>query len=807
MQVSFNWLKEYIDLDDVTPYELGDRFTLSGLEVENIYGYDGGIDNLVVGEVLTAEPIEDSDYLYFTTVDIGQNEPQSIVCGAPNVEVGQKVIVALPGAVLPGDFEIKETSMMGYPSNGMICSLQELGFEESVIAKEYAEGIYVLPEESTPGEDVNPLLGLDDYIYEFDITPNRADALSMRGVAHEVSAILDKPLRFAEKDLEEDAETSITEKIEVSVENPDDTPIYEMRVIENVEVRESPIWLQRKLMAAGMRPIDNLVDITNYIMLEYGQPLHAFDYDAIGTSKIHVRRANEDEELVTLDGKERLLSEENLVITDGENAIGLAGVMGGENSHISDTTTRVALEAAVFNPIMIRRTAGQLDLRSEASSRYEKGLNIAVVTKALDHAATLMAELGGGKVVQGVASERDLEPEITHVPVSLDYLNKLLGLELTEPVLFDILERLGFGFEVQEEENNFVVHVPPRRWDISIPADIAEEVARVYGYNRVPATLPEGKWLPVELTPDQKATRLTNAYLESVGLNQAITYSLTTTEKANIFTAHESEDTTLSSPMSEDHKTLRKSLVPGLLDAAQYNRARSMKDVFLYETGSIYLKADNQKLLDEKNHVAGLLLGSLEADNWMEESRPVDFFTVKGIVEDLINNFGLVSKVTYEAVTDRVRMHPGRTAKVLLDGLDIGYLGQVHPTTAAEFDLEDTYVFELNLEMLVGADKVEIHQEEIPKYPGITRDVALLVDKTVSHQEIVNLIREESDQWLSSITLFDYYQGENIPENKKSVAYSLYYQNPNKTLKEDEVNEDFEHVQNILSDKLNADIR
>lgn len=807
MQVSFNWLKEYLNLEDVTPYELGERFTLSGLEVENVYDHDGGIDNLVVGEILTVEPVKDSEHLHYTTVNIGKSEPQSIVCGAPNVEVGQKVVVALPGAVLPGDFEIKETTMMEYPSNGMVCSLQELGFDESVVAKEYAEGIYVLPEESVPGEDANPLLGLDDYIYEFDITPNRADALSMRGVAHEVSAVLDKPLRFKEKELLENPDVSIEDKIKVSVEDSDDTPIYEMRVIEDVEIKESPLWLQRKLMAAGMRPIDNLVDTTNYIMLEYGQPLHAFDYDAIGTNEIYVRRAHENEVIVTLDGKERHLSEENLVITDGENAIGLAGVMGGANSHISDKTTNVALEAAVFDPILIRRTAGQLDLRSEASSRYEKGLNHAVVTKALNHAAALMAELGGGKVVQGVAHERALEPEIAHVPVSLDYLNGLLGLDLSEPVLFDILERLGFGFEVFEEEDNIVVHVPPRRWDISIPADIAEEVARIYGYNRVPATLPSGKWLPVELTPDQEATRLVNAYLESVGLNQAITYSLTTTEKANTFTSHKNEDTTLQSPMSEDHKTLRKSLIPGLLDAAQYNRARSMRNVFLYETGSVYLQVENQKLLDERKHAAGLLMGSLESDNWVEESRSVDFFTVKGIVEELIGSFGLVPTVTYEAVTDRKDMHPGRTAKVLLNGLDIGYFGQIHPTTAREFDLEETYVFELNLKVLVEAEKVEIHQEEIPKYPGITRDIALLVDNTVTHQEIVDLIREESDQWLSSVTLFDYYQGENIPENKKSVAYSLYYQNPNKTLQEDEVNEDFEHIQNVLSDKLDADIR
>ncbi len=807
MQVSYNWLKEYLDLDDVTPYELGERFTLSGLEVENIHDNGGGIANLVVGEILTVEPVVDSEHLHFTTVDIGRSEPQSIVCGAPNVKAGQKVVVALPGAVLPGDFEIKETTMLNYPSNGMVCSLQELGFEESVIAKEYAEGIYVLPEESIPGEDANPLLGLDDYIYEFDITPNRADALSMRGVAHEVSAILDKPLKFREKELLESPDIFIEDKIEVSVENTEDTLIYEMRVIEDLEVKESPLWLQRKLMNVGMRPIDNLVDVTNYIMLEYGQPLHAFDYDAIESNEIYVRRAHEGEVLVTLDGQERHLSEENLVITDGEKAIGLAGVMGGENSHISEGTTTVALEAAVFDPLLIRRTAGQLDLRSEASSRYEKGLNHAVVTKALNHAAVLMAELGGGKVVQGVARKRALEPEVTHVAVSLDYLNNLLGLELTEPVLLDILERLGFGYEVFEAEDNIVVHIPPRRWDISIPADIAEEVARIYGYNRIPATLPSGKWLPAALTPDQRAVRLVNAYLESVGLNQAITYSLTTAEKASSFVSLENEDTTLQSPMSEDHKTLRKSLITGLLDAAQYNRARSMRNVFLYETGSVYLQVEGQKLLDERNHVAGLLMGSLESGNWMEESRVVDFFTVKGIVEELIESFGLVSTVTYEAVTDREGMHPGRTAKVLLNGLDIGYLGQIHPATAEEFDLEETYVFELNLEILVEAEKVEIHQEEIPRYPGITRDIALLVDKTVTHREIVDLIREESDQWLSSVTLFDYYQGENIPENKKSVAYSLFYQNPNKTLQESEVNQEFEHVQNVLSDKLDADIR
>lgn len=804
MKVSYNWLKESLDLSGIDINELAERITLTGIEVEGIEGSASAIDHLVIGQVLECDPIEGSDHLNLTQVDAGE-ETLQIVCGAPNVKQGQKVIVAKPGAVLPGNFKIKETKMMGNPSNGMICSLEELGFSDSVIPKFAEEGIYILPVDAIVGENASSYIGVDDAVIEFDITPNRADALSMRGVSHEVAAILDQTPEFIQPDVKENTSEQIEDYISVKVEKPEDNPIYKMRVIKDVTIGESPLWLQRKLMNAGMRPIDSVVDVTNYIMLEYGQPLHSFDYDKVDSNEIVVRRAEDGEVLETLDQHERKLSSENLVITNGEKPIGIAGVMGGANSQITEETQTIALESAVFNPALIRRTANAMNLRSEASSRYEKGINLATVQDALDLAAQLIGEIAGGEVVSGTASVENIEAKNTEVTLSMKKLNDLIGDELSVLEVENIFDRLGFGHQISEEV--FTVSIPPRRWDISIDADLVEEVARLHGYNKIPSTLPFTESVPGELNESQRLNRYLRQYLENSGLAQGISYVLTTPEKATLFRFREKTLVQLAYPMSEEHQVLRQSVVTGLLDNAEYNNARQMNDVSLYEIGRVFYQEEGSEEFVEKDHVAGLVTGSLSEASWIEAEEKVDFYTIKGIVEEMLEAIGLRAPIHYVAASDMETMHPGRTAKIYLGNEPVGFVGQIHPLLADERDLDESYVFELDLEELVRAEKDPIIYNTIPKYPGTSRDVALLVDGEVTHQEVIKVIETYAGQWLNTVRLFDLYQGENIEEGKKSIAYSLFYQNPESTLIDEEVDKDFHRVKDALIEELNAEIR
>jgi len=804
MKVSYNWLKESIDLTDIDVHELAEQITLTGIEVEGVEGLGTDIENLVVGQVLECETIEGSDHLNLTQVDVG-DEILQIVCGASNVRQNQKVIVAKPGTVLPGNFKIKQTKMMGNESNGMICSLEELGFEESVIPKFAEEGIYILPEDATVGENASSYLGVDDSIIELDITPNRADALSMRGVAHEVGAILNKTPKFTKPDVKEDPFETVDEYISVNVDDSDDNPIYKMRVIKDVTIGESPLWLQRKLMSAGMRPIDSVVDVTNYIMLEYGQPLHSFDYNKIGSNEILVRRARDGEVLETLDQHERKLSSENLVITNGEKPIGLAGVMGGANTQITNDTKTIALESAVFKPALIRRTANTMSLRSEASSRYEKGINIATVGEALDLAAQLIAEIAGGEVVSGTASEESVEPKNVEVTVSMKRINDLIGDELAASEVEHIFDRLGFGHEI----NNgiFTVSIPPRRWDISIDADLVEEIVRIHGYNKIPSTLPFTESVPGELNESQQLTRYLRKYLENSGLAQGISYVLTTPEKAPLFRMEENTPVQLAYPMSEEHRVMRQSIVTGLLDNAEYNNARQMKNVSLYEIGRVFYRGEGSEEFIEKDHVAGLITGSLSEASWSQSEEKVDFYMIKGIVEEMLEAISLKESIHYVAASDMDTMHPGRTAAIYLGNDPVGFVGQIHPSLTNKRDLDETYAFELDLEKIVQAEKEPIVYQTIPKYPGTSRDVALLVDEEITHDEVIEVIRTHAGKWLNSVRLFDLYQGENIDEGKKSIAYSLFYQNPEATLKDKEVDEDFNKVKEALTEKLNAEVR
>ena len=804
MKVSYKWLKEYLDLSDVTPDELAEKMSRTGIEVDDVIYPGKGLSKIVVGETLSVVDHPDSDHLHVCQVNIGTEEPIQIVCGAPNVAAGQKVIVALHGARITGNAKIKKGKMRGQESNGMICSLAELGYSESVVSKKYADGIFVLPAEAVPGTEVVDLLELDDAILDIDITPNRADALSMRGSAYEVAAIYNKALKFPEAPVSEKT-GSVTEYIKVAVEDTNDAPAYHIQVIKDVKIAESPLWLQNKLMNGGIRPINNVVDITNYILLEYGQPLHAFDYDQIGSKEIIVRRAKENETMTTLDGVERTLDTDNIVITNGTAPIALAGVMGGLDSEITDGTVTVALEAALFNPVLIRKTAGKFNLRSESSSRFEKGINVATIRTAGEHAAELIHELAGGTIVAGTASVDTVEVKDTEVVITLEKINRSLGTAISSGEVTAIFNQLGFASTFDGE--TFTVAVPPRRWDISIYADILEEVARIYGYDNLPETLPITPALPTALTPKQHTMRITRRFMEGAGLTQNISYVLTTAEKAREYAVEDKEGIRLAWPMSEDRSTLRMNLLSTLLDNAAYNVARKNTDIQFYEIGRVFFPSADSVLPIEAERLAGVMTGMAYQKDWQMAAEPVNFYHAKGVLDGYFETMGLSDQIRFEAAKDLKWMHPGRTAAVYLGDAYIGYVGQVHPATANAYDLKETYAFEIDFEAIIAAPKEVITQQPIPKFPGVTRDVALLVDETVTHQQIVKTIKENGGKFLKDVHLFDIYQGKGIEDGKKSVAYSMSFLNPEATLVDEDINKAFTKLVAALETECGAVIR
>lgn len=805
MLVSYKWLNEYLDLSAITPKELADKMSVTGIEVEGIDVPEEGLKKIVVGEVTACEPHPDSDHLSICQVDIGEEITQ-IVCGAPNVKSGIKVIVALPGSRITGNVKIKKGKMRGQVSNGMICSLQELGYGDSVIPKEYAEGIYYLPADAEVGKPVFPYLDMDDHLIELSITPNRADALSMRGVAYEVGAIYRQTPSFPPFELHE-VETAAASKINVTVEDQADTPAYQIRIIEDVTIAPSPQWLQNRLMNEGIRPINNVVDVTNYILLLFGQPLHAFDYQKLNSQEILVRRGKEAETLVTLDGESRTVSGDDIVITNGQVPVALAGVMGGLDSEITATTTTIALEAALFDPLAIRLTSKKFNLRSESSARFEKGINQATVAAACDAAAVMIAELSGGQVLKGAVEGATVDVAPVSVAITLDRINRYLGTKIDQAEVEEIFAALGFTATLDNE--TYHVSVPPRRWDISIEADIIEEVARIYGYDRLPSTLPSGETVAGRLTHEQMLTRKVRTILEGNGVSEAISYALTTEDKAQQFTFTSSQVTRLDWPMTEDRAVLRLNLIAGLLDDLAYNLARKNSNVALYEIGRVFKQAGDSKkeLPTEVNHVSIAFTGNVHNKDWQSQAQKVDFYHVKGILESLFDQLGLTKRITYIQTNQLQEMHPGRTAMIQLDQQVIGFVGQVHPTVAKAYDVTETYVAELDLDQLLQDTSAQTVYQTVSKYPAVNRDIALLLSETTTNQTVNTVIVESAGRFLQDVRLFDVYQGKNIESGKKSLAYSLTFANPEATLTDEEINQAMAKITKNLEEKLQAEVR
>lgn len=781
MLISNEWLKEYVTIDDSVS-NLAERITRTGIEVDDLIDYTKDIKNLVVGFVKSKEKHPDADKLNVCQVDIGEDEPVQIVCGAPNVDAGQYVIVAKVGGRLPGGIKIKRAKLRGERSEGMICSLQEIGISSNYIPKSFESGIFVFSESQVPGTDALQALYLDDQVMEFDLTPNRADALSMIGTAYEVAALYNTKMTKPETTSNE-LELSANDELTVTIENEDKVPYYSARVVHDVTIEPSPIWMQVRLIKAGIRPINNVVDISNYVLLEYGQPLHMFDQDAIGSQQIVVRQANEGEKMTTLDDTERELLTSDIVITNGQTPIALAGVMGGDFSEVKEHTSNIVIEGAIFDPVSIRHTSRPLNLRSESSSRFEKGIATEFVDEAVDRACYLLQTYANGKVLKDRVSSGELGAFITPIDITADKINRTIGFDLSQNDIVTIFNQLGFDTEINDDV--ITVQVPSRRKDITIKEDLIEEVARIYGYDDIPSTLPVfEKVTSGQLTDRQYKTRMVKEVLEGAGLDQAITYSLVSKEDATAFAMQQRQTIDLLMPMSEAHASLRQSLLPHLIEAASYNVARKNKDVKLFEIGNVFFANGEGELPDQVEYLSGILTGDYVVNQWQGKKETVDFYLAKGVVDRVSEKLNL--EFSYRRA-DIDGLHPGRTAEILLENKVIGFIGELHPTLAADNDLKRTYVFELNFDALMAVSVGYINYQPIPRFPGMSRDIALEVDQNIPAADLLSTIHAHGGNILKDTLVFDVYQGEHLEKGKKSIAIRLNYLDTEETLTDERV--------------------
>ncbi|HDC6309881.1 TPA: phenylalanine--tRNA ligase subunit beta [Staphylococcus aureus] len=781
MLISNEWLKEYVTIDDSVS-NLAERITRTGIEVDDLIDYTKDIKNLVVGFVKSKEKHPDADKLNVCQVDIGEDEPVQIVCGAPNVDAGQYVIVAKVGGRLPGGIKIKRAKLRGERSEGMICSLQEIGISSNYIPKSFESGIYVFSEAQVPGTDALQALYLDDQVMEFDLTPNRADALSMIGTAYEVAALYNTKMTKPDTTSNE-LELSANDELTVTIENEDKVPYYSARVVHDVTIEPSPIWMQARLIKAGIRPINNVVDISNYVLLEYGQPLHMFDQDAIGSQQIVVRQANEGEKMTTLDDTERELLTSDIVITNGQTPIALAGVMGGDFSEVKEQTSNIVIEGAIFDPVSIRHTSRRLNLRSESSSRFEKGIATEFVDEAVDRACYLLQTYANGKVLKDRVSSGELGAFITPIDITADKINRTIGFDLSQNDIVTIFNQLGFDTEINDDV--ITVQVPSRRKDITIKEDLIEEVARIYGYDDIPSTLPVfEKVTSGQLTDRQYKTRMVKEVLEGTGLDQAITYSLVSKEDATAFSMQQRQTIDLLMPMSEAHASLRQSLLPHLIEAASYNVARKNKDVKLFEIGNVFFANGEGELPDQVEYLSGIFTGDYVVNQWQGKKETVDFYLAKGVVDRVSEKLNL--EFSYRRA-DIDGLHPGRTAEILLENKVVGFIGELHPTLAADNDLKRTYVFELNFDALMSVSVGYINYQPIPRFPGMSRDIALEVDQNIPAADLLSTIHAHGGNILKDTLVFDVYQGEHLEKGKKSIAIRLNYLDTEETLTDERV--------------------
>ena len=790
MKLSLNFVKDYIDLpENLTVEQIAEDMTEHSSEYDEA-GKLVNATNLIIGEVIECEMHPDSDHLHVCKVNIGK-EVLDIVCGAPNVRKGLKVIVALPGAKLPGG-EIKKGVIRGQESNGMLCSMLELGIESKYVDEIDKTGIHEFSTDAPIGEDPIKYMGLDDEVIDFDLTANRGDLLSILGMAYELGAIYDRPVKDIDLKHKENKE-DINDSFKVVV-NTNNCSIFLAKKVKNVTIKESPQFIKSRLIASGIRPINNVVDISNYVMLETGQPLHFYDADKLD-GMLEVRMAKMNEKLTTLDGIERTLHDKNIVISDGKKAIGLAGVMGGLDTEITDSTKNIIIEAAIFDGVKVRMTSKEL-IRSESSNRFEKGLDPNRTYMAQDRACKLLEEYADGEVVGGTAKYDKTSLENKEIEVKFDEINRVLGQNISSKDILDIFRRLGFTYK--EKKDGAVVSVPRRRIDISIKEDLNEEIGRIYGVNNIEGVLPE---MPLKRGVYDRTIREIRNKMIGLGLNEILSYILVAENEAKEFVKDDNESIKLLDPMSEDRSTLRNSMLPSMMNIYEYNKARDNKDVSVFEIAKVFFKKGDE--YGEEKHLAALMTG--EYIQGIGISKNVDFYVIKGVAEEILDYLGYKNRYSFVADESKIakEFHPGVSAVISVNGDNVGVIGKVHPSICED----DIYVLEINLDRLLEKKVGKMKFKEISKFPSVNKDLAVVVDKEVVAQTISMQIKKSAGSVLNDIKVFDIYTGKGIDENKKSIAFSLNFGKMDSTLTDEEINTAMEKIVKDLENKMGAELR
>lgn len=803
MRVSMKWLRELVDVELSTP-ELTDLLDMTGTKVEAVHALGEGLAGVFVGRILTKERHPEADKLWVTTVDVGAETPLQIVCGAQNFEAGDKVPVATVGAVLPNGMEIKRAKLRGVASEGMNCSAIELGVGTD------AAGLLILPPDAPVGMPFSEYRGMSDTVLELEVTPNRPDCLSMAGVAREVGAVTGKSVRYPGGSPVE-AGAPAADGVTVRIEDADLCPRYTARIIRNVTIGPSPDWLVERVTAAGARPINNVVDITNYVMFEMGQPLHAFDADTLGVdggkAAIIVRLAKPGERLTTLDDQDRALAPDTLVIADPSGAVALAGVMGGASTEVGESTVNILLESACFKPGSVGRTSRRLGLISEASQRFERGVDPNGCAAAADRAAQLLAELAGGEVAPGIVDAYPVAIAPRELTLRMTRLNSLLGTDLSADTVTGILKRLGLG--VAAEGADLRVSVPTFRPDLEREVDLIEEVVRVHGMGNVASTLPAGRERVGGLSVEQSRRERVGVALRAAGLSEAITWSFgdpDDAERLGWTFGPDEQPVRLLNPMSVEQSVLRFSTLPGLLRAVGNNQRKGVPDVHLYEIGGVWWTAPGRKLPKERWVVSGCLAGSWHRPEWNDAATPLDFFDGKGVVQSVAEELG-IAKWRVRAA-EIPWLQPGRSAEVLVGGDVVGWLGEVHPQVLARYECADPVtVFELQLKPLLKAAREVRAFIDIPRFPAVVRDLAIVVDEDVTAERVEQSIRSAGGKLLEDARLFDVYRGKGVAPGRKSLAFSLTYRDSERTLTDEEVDAAHEKVVRKVTGAVGGELR
>lgn len=783
MKLSRKFVSDYVEIP-VDTKTLAEDMTGVGNEYDSC-GKLLDCSTLVIGEVLECSDHPDSDHLHVCKVDV-KDEILDIVCGAPNVRKGLKVIVAKAGTTLPGGV-IKKGVIRGCESNGMLCSIAELGLDNKFLSEQDIKGIHELPENAPIGEDAIKYLGLDDEVIDFELTSNRGDLLSILGMAYEIGAIYDKKVNDIDLSFNE-----IDKKLDFNLDiQTDNCSLFLVKKVEGVTIKESPDFIKNRLIASGIRPINNVVDISNYVMLETGQPLHFYDSDRLG-NKIIVRQAENNEKLTTLDNEERILDNSDIVIANDKESVGLAGVMGGLTTEIELDTKNITIESAIFDSTSIRKTSKKI-LRSEASNRFEKGLDPKRTYMAIKRSCHLLEKYADAKILSGMVEYNNIDINDKEIKITTDKINKVLGMNISKEEIINIFKKLAFS--VKEENDNLVVTVPTRRTDIFIEEDLIEEVGRIYGIDNI---VGKKMMLPIKPGYVNKKTRAIRNKLADLGLSETLSYALTRESNVGIFTNDTFDKVKVLDPMSEDRNTLRYSLIPSLVDIYNYNKARGNKDICIYEIGKGFYKLDG--IYHEENKLAILMTGIY---NLGLNDKKANFYTIKGVVEEVLEYLGYKNRYSFVVKDLPNELHPGQSASIILNNVNIGIIGKTHPS----FLKDDVYVAEINLDKLFGFRTKSMQYKEISKFPGIKKDVAFVVNKKTTASEVMDVIKKSGGRLLTNIKVFDVYVGENVSEDEKSLAFSLTFEDPSKTLSDEEIMPIFNKIITDVEAKLNAKVR